>query len=947
MVGLAQPIITLQPADFSVSLGATVTHQVIASGAGASREYQWRLNELALMNATNRTLVFTNVQSTHAGGYSVVVSDTTGSVTSRVAVLTVDPTFTKITTGAIVNDGGDSAGCAWGDYDNDGYVDLFVANRGGQNNFLYRNQRNGAFEKITAGRIVTDGGNSRGGGAWADYNNDGWLDLIVANTFEPNFLYHNNGDGTFARVTSAAAGSIVAKTGATHSCAWGDFDNDGHVDLFEPNAFDEPSFLHRNRGNGSFTEENTSVVVMDRGNPFVAVWSDYDNDGRLDLFLARGGFRGSENNFLYRNEGGSHFTKLSAATVGSVVNDGGYSLGAAWGDYDNDGFQDLFVANGQGSGAARLNFLYHNSGDGRFTRMTTNTVGSLASDLGQSIGCAWGDYDNDGFLDLFVATAIGTKLLYHNNTDGSFTRIDSGSLVNDFGTSLSCAWADYDNDGFLDLFVANGGENNALYRNAGNDNSSISLRLVGTQSNRSAIGAKVRVKATIGGKAFWQVREISGGSGYGSQNDLRAHFGLGDATNADLIRIEWPSGVVQELREVAARQVLAIQESNADIFPAQADVSLGATLTLSVTNAPPDSALQWRLNGIDIAGATNATLEFSNATTNLNGHYTVVVSNATGSVFPRPAVVRIFDRPIITSQPQSTNALPGASATFSVAALSPSLPITYQWQFNGVDLPGQTGSTLTLTNLQLAQDGLYTVVATDALGSVTSEPAAMRVLVKPVIVQGPISQSIVAGGSVTFSTEITGNPAPFLYQWRQASTTLTNMVLSEKRAFFTLNNIRTNQAGLYRVVITNAASPSLTVNATWNLTVLPDTDGDGLPDAWETAHGLSANEPADAALDSDGDGQSNLGEYRAGTNPTNAASCLKVESVTHANGQTTVSFHAVSNQTYTVEWCADLGGTWTKLTDLIARTNSRVESVTDSSARDAARFYRVCNPRRP
>ena len=149
------------------------------------------------------------------------------------------------------------------------------------------------------------------------------------------------------------------------------------------------------------------------------------------------------------------------------------------------------------------------------------------------------------------------------------------------------------------------------------------------------------------------------------------------------------------------------------------------------------------------------------------------------------------------------------------------------------------------------------------------------------------------------------------------------------------------------VVITNAASPALSVNTTWNLTVLSDSDGDGLPDAWETAHGLSATDPADAALDSDGDGQSNLGEYRAGTSPTNGGSCLKLEGVTQANGTATVSFNAVSNQTYTVEWRADLGDTWTKLTDLIARTNSRVESVTDSSAGDAARFYRVCNPRRP
>jgi hypothetical protein len=302
---------------------------------------------------------------------------------------------------------------------------------------------------------------------------------------------------------------------------------------------------------------------------------------------------------------------------------------------------------------------------------------------------------------------------------------------------------------------------------------------------------------------------------------------------------------------------------------------------------------------------------------------------------------------MILSQPRNTNTPVGSNVTLSVSALSP-LPITYQWQFNGVDLSGQTGGTLALTNVQLADDGLYTVVATDALRSVTSQPAALRILIKPVIVQAPLSQSVVAGGSVTFSIEITGNPAPFLYQWRQGSTTLTNMVLSEKKAFFTLNNVQPSQAGQYRVVITNAALPTLTLNTTWNLTVLPDTDGDGLPDAWETAHGLSAADPADAALDLDGDGQSNLTEYRAGTSPTDATSHLKIETVTHANGAATVSFNAASNQTYTVEWCAQpAGGAWSRLADVLARPNNRRESVTDLSAGDAARFYRVVTPRRP
>ena len=312
--------------------------------------------------------------------------------------------------------------------------------------------------------------------------------------------------------------------------------------------------------------------------------------------------------------------------------------------------------------------------------------------------------------------------------------------------------------------------------------------------------------------------------------------------------------------------------------------------------------------------------------------------------------MQVVDRVTIIAQPRSTSVLPGTNVTFSVTALSP-LPVTYQWQFNGANLvnggsvSGATTTNLSLTNVQLAHNGAYTVVATDAIHSVTSQPAALTVLVKPVIVQAPLSQSVVAGGSVTFSAEITGNPAPFLYQWRQVSAVLTNMILAEKKSFFTLNNVQTSNGGQYRVVITNAALPTLTLNTTWNLTVLPDADGDGLPDAWESAHGLSS---ADALADSDGDGQRNLGEYRSGTNPTNVASLLKLEGVTHASGQATVSFNAVSNQTYTVEWCAQpAGGAWSKLADMVARPNTRTESVTDGTASDAAHFYRVITPRRP
>jgi hypothetical protein len=201
----------------------------------------------------------------------------------------------------------------------------------------------------------------------------------------------------------------------------------------------------------------------------------------------------------------------------------------------------------------------------RCTGATESGRPFFVTDVGSApAGCPWGDYDNDGHLDLFVANPNGqTNALYHNNGNSTFTRIRSGSIGTDNHGSIGCAWADYDNDGFLDLFVANGhtlGDRNFLYHNDGNSNAWINLKLLGGASNRSAIGAKVRVRAVIGGQSRWQMREVSGCNGFANQDSLNVEFGLGDAPVIDLLRIEWPSGIVQELRDIATRQFLTLTE---------------------------------------------------------------------------------------------------------------------------------------------------------------------------------------------------------------------------------------------------------------------------------------------------------------------------------------------------------------------------------------------------
>ena len=528
-------------------------------------------------------------------------------------------TFTKITSGAIVNDGGSSAGCAWADYDNDGFDDLFVANNNSsERNFLYRNNGDGTFTRMD-NSAVSAGANSVGC-VWGDYDNDGYLDLFVCNgggsNRGNNFLYRNLGNGTFTRIDTLplTGDSFFALTGA-----WGDSDNDGYLDVFVTASNGDRKRLYRNNGNGTFERLTSDPLGSADGNILGCAWGDYDNDGRPDLFVS-GGFQGA--NRLYHNKGAGVFVRV---TNGDVPNEGGAAVGSgcAWGDYDNDGHLDLFVAKG-GLRTIQSDALYHNNGDGTFTRLTE---GSIVNEAGNHVGCAWADYDNDGNLDLFVTAQLGQhNLLYHNNGDGTFTSVTEGNIVTDTSYSPNGAWADYDNDGFLDLFVANGAftigsANNFLYHNDGNANRWLKIKCVGGPSNRAAIGAKVRVNATIRGASRWQLREISGGSGFGSQNSLIAHFGLGDATNVDTVGIEWPSGAVQELHNVGANRFLTVTEPPRLSTPQMADGTFQWTLAGGRNHS---YGIQVSSNLLNWANWTTVTI------TNANGRALITDDSAAG-----------------------------------------------------------------------------------------------------------------------------------------------------------------------------------------------------------------------------------------------------------------------------------------------------------------------------
>ncbi len=463
-------------------------------------------------------------------------------------------TFTRITTGDIVNDASYSEGAYWFDYDNDSYLDLFVANIVNQNNLLFLNNGNGTFTKVTTGTIVTDGGFSYGG-CFGDYNNDGFPDLFVENggasANQNNFLYINSGGTSFTKITT---GSIVNDPSGSWDCSTVDYDLDGNLDIFVSN-FNQNNALYKGNGDGTFTKITTGDIVNEGGSSLGCAWGDYDNDGYPDLFVANSNFGAGQNNFLYHNNGNGTFTKI---ITGPIVTDGGNSPGGSWADYDNDGDLDLFVTNYFGEN----NFLYNNDGLGNFTKVTT---GIIVNDGGDGVGSAWGDYDNDGNLDLFVANDNNqNNALYTNNGDGSFTKVTAGDIVNNAGRSNGSAWGDYDNDGDIDLYVTNGdqptAQSNFLYQNDGNSNNWVNILFKGTTTNRSAIGARITLKAVIKGSPVTQTREISGQTGYNAQNSLNKEFGLGNTTMIDTVIVKWPGGSTETFTNLTPNQFYTITE---------------------------------------------------------------------------------------------------------------------------------------------------------------------------------------------------------------------------------------------------------------------------------------------------------------------------------------------------------------------------------------------------
>ncbi|MGB3799550.1 MAG: CRTAC1 family protein, partial [Lewinella sp.] len=341
-------------------------------------------------------------------------------------------------------------------------------------------------------------------------------------------LYLNNA-GTFERITDSG---ISIHPEYFHGASFADFDNDGFVDLLVTNFF-ETRFhhLYRNNGDNTFTLETDNAIGTTSARSTAPILADYDNDGLVDVFIPNGG---NAPNSLYRNLGNFQFEAVDA---GSVTTDAKNSVGAAWGDYDNDGDVDLFVANASGQN----NDFYVNNGDGTFT---ANTDTRLTTDGGHSHGTRWVDIDRDGYQDLLVNNDDGRNFFYLNDGAGDF-ELQYGELIGaDIGSAYGMAWSDYDRDGDLDAFLStHNDEANRLFCGTASASNWIGVDLTGRLSNYDAIGARIAVKSGD----QWYYQSVLPVSGFGSQSSLTQYFGLGEMTTVDSVRIEWPSGIVQDI----------------------------------------------------------------------------------------------------------------------------------------------------------------------------------------------------------------------------------------------------------------------------------------------------------------------------------------------------------------------------------------------------------------
>jgi len=510
-------------------------------------------------------------------------------------------------------------GVAFYDYDNDGWLDIFLVNGSRLEGFpagseptshLFRNNRDGTFTDVTSKAGVAHSGWGQGV-CVGDYDNDGWEDLFVT-YFGKNVLYHNNGDGTFTDV-SQKAGVAGKGTRWNTGCAFVDYDHDGRLDLFVANYIDMDlatapvpesgpclyksvmvacgppglqggkNTLYHNNGDGTFTDVSEAAGIFRANGTYGlgVLTADFDNDGWPDIYVAND----STASALYRNKGNGTFEDVAVEAGCALSPDGKpqAGMGVSAADYDLDGNLDLVKTNFAGDTPS----LYHNLGGGNFEDATfTAGLGAHTQFLGW--GCGFLDFDNDGWPDILICnghvypeveqlkTEAGyaqRKLLYRN-LHGHFADVslNAGSGISDPVAARGCAFGDFDNDGDIDVVVNTVNDYPQLLRcDSTLQNNWIKVRTIGTKSNRSGIGARLKCIAHLPdeSKPHQQIDEVRSGGSYISQSDLRVHFGLGKAEKVDVLEIRWPSGHVDTVKEIRANQLIFVKEGEGIVRTSQ------------------------------------------------------------------------------------------------------------------------------------------------------------------------------------------------------------------------------------------------------------------------------------------------------------------------------------------------------------------------------------------
>jgi hypothetical protein len=503
-------------------------------------------------------------------------------------------------------------GVAFYDYDNDGWLDIFLVNGTRLEGFpagreptchLFKNNRDGTFTDVTAQAGLVRSGWGQGV-CIGDYDNDGYDDLFLTN-FGSNALYHNNGNGTFTDVTRKA-GLAGARTRWGTGCAFVDYDRDGHLDLFVANYIDldlktapvpesgtclykgvqvacgppglqgSKNILYHNNRDGTFSDvsEAAGITQVEATYGLGVLVADFDNDGWPDIYVAND----SQASLLYHNQKNGKFLEIGVEAGCAFSPDGKpqAGMGVSAGDYDGDGNLDLVKTNFAGD----THSLYRNRGDNQFDD-TTYTAGLGKNTRFLGWGCGFFDMDNDTWPDILVCnghvypeveqlkTEAGyaeTKLLYRNLGNGRFAEVtqDAGAGITVPVAARGCAFGDFDNDGDIDVVVNTVNDFPQLLRcDSRLRHNWIKVRTIGTKSNRSGIGARLRCVTQSPGASAprAQIDEVRSGGGYLSQNDLRVHFGLGTAEQVQLLEIRWPSGHIDSLRNIAANRLIYVKEA--------------------------------------------------------------------------------------------------------------------------------------------------------------------------------------------------------------------------------------------------------------------------------------------------------------------------------------------------------------------------------------------------